>query len=58
MLLRFLKETRELESPKSKQILDKMVYSLIKGYKDFNMRRALMHQEKICLDDLKYDLQD
>ena len=35
-----------------------MVYSLIKGYKNFNMRRALMHQEKISLDDLKFNLRD
>ena len=58
MLLKFLKETSQVESQKGKKILDKMVYSLIKGYEDFNMRRALMHQEKLSLEDLNHDLRE
>ena len=53
MLLKFLKDARKVDHEKGKQVLDKMVYTLIKGYKDFNMRQGLLHQEQLSLEKLE-----
>lgn len=57
-LLKFVKELRYVDNEESRDILDKMVYSLIKSYKLFNMREALLHLEGMTDKSLDYKLMD